>query len=271
MATSDIDHTLRNIIVFTLADGVIHDVERQYIHAIGAQLEISAPEIEDVIAEVQAGKKSITIPQDSDDARRLVHYLVQAAAVDHDISKRERLVLSKLAQRAGLTESEVMVMIEEELRALGNDSLNNPDAPDDGVLDAQIEAIYAGFTTWDAATRTAKLDELADLGRYAVVPMLRMLESYRNPEGARDALELKAMLAERLGQLGDSRAVYYLTQQVNIGDSDDEITCLALRTTAAMAVGHIISEPFTPDQAGINAVREWWLRTGRAEHDRLVI
>jgi len=271
MPTSDIDQTLRNVIVFTLADGVIHDVERQYIHQLGKQLDISPDEIDTTIEDVESGKKSITVPSDNTEAQRLVHYLVQAAAVDHDVSQRERLVLAKLAERVGIEESTVTALIEEELRALGNDSLENPDAPDDGVLESQIEEIYANFTEWDEATRVAKLDELAGLGRYAVVPMLRIIESYRNPDGASSALELKTMLAERLGKLGDARAVYYLTQQVNLGDSDDEISNFALRAASAQAVGAIIREPFACDQDGIEAARNWWIQTGRAQHDHLVI
>ncbi len=271
MPTSDIDQTLRNVIVFTLADGIIHDVERQYIHQLGSQLDITPEEIDATIADVESGKKSITVPSDPTEAQRLVHYLVQAATVDHDISGRERLVLTKLAERAGLEDSAIAVMIEEELRALGNDSLNNPNAPDDGVLDTQIEDIYANFNEWDDATRAAKLDALATLGRYAVVPMLRIIESYRNPDGASNALELKTMLAEHLGTLGDARAVYYLTQQVNLGDSDDEISNFALRVASAQAVGAIIREPFTPDRDGIEAARNWWIQTGRAQHDHLVI
>lgn len=271
MAISDIDKTLRNVIVFTLADGIIHGGEADYIHALGEQLDIAADEIDTAITDVQEGKKSISVPRDETEARRLVHYLIQAAAADHQVDPTERNVLSQLAQRAGMTETDVDVMIAEELRALGNVADVDPNAPDDAIIEALTETIYTDFHAADADARQAQLAALAAHGSYAVIPMLRLLESYRNPDGAPNALPLKMMLVEQLGALGDKRAVYYLTQQVSIGDIDDEITSLALREVTVAALGTILGEPFTADQAGIDAAREWWMRTGRLEFLRLVL
>ena len=146
-------------------------------------------------------------------------------------------------------------------------------AVDDAEVEAKLEAIYAGFNTWDPAAREAKLDELAAHGHQAVLPLLRLLESYRTPDGAPNGLDLKHIVVRRLGALGDDRAVYYLIQQVNIGEQDDDITCPALRHAAAEALGRIIDKDFPATDASVAAAREWWAadKSDRDRYDRLAL
>ena len=119
------------------------------------------------------------------------------------------------------------------------------------------------------AQRRAKLQELAAMGRGVVVPLLRVLESYKSPDGAPNALSLKARVAETLGELGDDRAVYYLAQQVNIGEQEDEITNAALRRASAAALGALVGAEFSADDEGVAAARQWWQGSGRRVYDRL--
>jgi hypothetical protein len=132
-----------------------------------------------------------------------------------------------------------------------------------------VAEIYQQFAGWPEATQREKLDQFASAGDAAVVPLLRILESYRTPDGAADTLALKTMVCQQLGRLGDDRAVYYLCQQISLGDAEDEINSAALRCAAAEALGRIIGKPFTPDAQGVQAAREWWLGPGRARYDQL--
>jgi hypothetical protein len=131
------------------------------------------------------------------------------------------------------------------------------------------DEIYQQFAGWPDATQREKLDQFASAGAAAVVPLLRILESYRTPDGAADTLALKTMVCQQLGRLGDDRAVYYLCQQISLGDAEGEIESAALRYAAAEALGRIIGQPFTPDAQGVQAAREWWLGPGRVRYDQL--
>jgi hypothetical protein len=130
------------------------------------------------------------------------------------------------------------------------------------------DEIYQQFGGWPETTQREKLDQFASAGDAAVVPLLRILESYRTPVGAANTLSLKTMVCQQLGRLGDDRAVYYLCQQISLGDAEDEINSAALRY-AAEALGRIIGKPFTPDAQGVQTAREWWLGPGRAQYDQL--
>ena len=76
-----------------------------------------------------------------------------------------------------------------------------PDA-DYAEVEAAVEQMYAGFTGWDEAARREGLGRITAFGKAAALPLLRVLESYRTPDGADDSLALKAMVTRELGGLG---------------------------------------------------------------------
>lgn len=253
---------LRNVMVFALVDGKLSDQEKRFIEALRTKLGINDAEFRDIVQQVRITPKKVELPSDPVQAGETVRLLMELAAADGEISPPERELLAKLARRAGV-----------ELPAV-----ESPVGDSSGVapageseISARIDEIYAQFSGWDPATRQRKVAELGACGREAVIPLLRLLESYRVPDGAGDSLELKTLVVEELGKLGDDRAVYYLAQQVNIGDMDDEITNAALRYVAAEALGRVVGRQFTPDQAGVAAARVWWFAAGIRRYDHLAI
>jgi len=260
---ADTEKDLRNVIVFAMADGDFNDDERAFVDALRRQAGMATEDYDALLAEAQAGESKLSLPRDADDARRVVDLLIQAAAADGVVSERHRKLLKRIARHIEFDQAIISQMIDDALAI---------DAADDLEMEEDLEDIYAHFNDWDAAARQAALDGLAARGVQAVLPLLRMLESYRVPDGAANALDLKEMLARKLGEMGDGRAVYYLVQQVNIGDLEDEITNASLRYASAEALGKIIGEGFTGDQAGVEAARAWW-STGhqRDQYDRLAM
>jgi len=248
---------LRNVIVFALVDGKLTEEEKQFVQSLRAKLGVSAEEFERLCQEVREDPKSLALPSDPKEAETALHLLVEAATTDGAVSDPERRLLRRVAERVGLGESDL------------DDLIASVSGAHDEQLEEMVEEIYAGFAGWDEAVRRQKVEALAGLGRASVLPLLRVLESYRKPEGATDSLELKALAAEQLGKLGDERAVYYLAQQVNIGEMDDEVTNAALRSVAAEAIGRIVGEPITADREGVEAARQWWFAKGVRRYDRL--
>jgi uncharacterized tellurite resistance protein B-like protein len=268
------ERALQNIIAFAMADGDFADEERDYLDALRRQMGIDDETYQRLLHETAEGAKSLKIPKEPEEVRELIHRLVQAAASDHDVSSTERKLLARIAEHAGVSLEEVDRLIEQELEAVGNDTLIQPDPAVDAAMERLTATIYKEFNAWDQAMRETRLAEMAQAGVHAVIPLLRLLESYRVPDGAVNALDLKTLVVNQLGGLKDERAVYYLIQQVNIGDSDDEISCLSLRAAAAAAVGQILGRAeFTADQTGINALRRWWLHspTDRQDFDKLAM
>ena len=138
-----------------------------------------------------------------------------------------------------------------------------------GKLDAAVEEVYAGFGDWDEATRRSKFAVVGAFGRPAIVPLLRMLESYRTPDGSADPLEMRILVIDQLAALGDERAVYYLAQQIAL-DGADEVTGPAVRAAAAEAIGRIVGQPFARGDAGVAAARQWWRAGGMKQYDSLI-
>ena len=251
---------LRNVIVFSLVDGKLTDGEKKFIDALRARSGISADEFRELCDQVRQDRKRISLPRGGKEAEEVVRLLVQAAMADGQVSAEERSLLGRLAEHVGLGISAIEQLLSG--RAGGKQA-------DDAELQARMDEIYKHFVQWDAPTRRERIQALGALGPHGVIALLRIMESYRAPDGAPNGLELTTLVAEQLGRIGDRRAIYYLAQQVSIGDSDDEITNAALRFAAAEAMGRILGEPFSADQRGVLAARAWWLSAGRREYDRL--
>jgi len=147
-----------------------------------------------------------------------------------------------------------------------------PDVPDpiEDEINAAIDRMYVKFCEWSDDERRSRCEAIGAHGTAAVIPLLHVVESYRNPDGG-EGRRMKAMIIDQLAAIGDDRVVYYLAQQVSLGDTDDEVTCAALREAAAEAVGKIAGKGFTRDRAGVLACRDWWAGEGTKTYRTLVL
>lgn len=251
---------LRNVILMALADGKVSKEEKQFIEKVRTQMNISDEDFKQLCQEIKTSPRKFRLPQDDRQASESIQLLVNMAASDGDISASERHILVSLAEAAGVTIPQLDAML---------DNASGITTEQQIRTEHLVNTIYQEFGNWDEQTQKAKLDELSNLGRAATIPLLRILESYRKPEGTADALELKTMVVRRLGQIGDVRAVYYLAQQITIGDTDDDISNTGLREASAEAIGKITNTPFTSDQAGVNAARLWWTSEASKKYNQL--
>lgn len=251
---------LRNAIVLAVADGRLSDEERALIEQFRQRLAVSDREFRKLLADVRGHPQRVSLPRDPAEAAKTVELLAEFAAADDTVSARERGLIRRVGEKLGLPPSRVESILN---RASGAEMADASD------VERRIRELYAGWARWDDAQRRARLQELAEMGRGIVVPLLRMLESYKTPDGEPNALSLKTFLAETLGELGDDRAAYYLAQQVTIGEQDDEITNAELRHMAAEALGKIVGTGFSRDAEGVDAARQWWQGAGRRVYDRL--
>jgi uncharacterized membrane protein YebE (DUF533 family) len=253
---------LRDVLVLALADKRIGDSEKQFINDLRLAMGVGDEEFKGLLAEVRARPDGIALPADKGQLAGLFALLVQAAAADGEISSQKVEMLQQMAQTAALDEQVL------------NDLLGKAQqeqALREGQVEQLLEDIYLNFGAWDESQRRRKIDQFGQYGSLSVIPLLRLLESYRVPDNMPDNMEMKVMVANKLGQLQDQRAAYYLAQQVIIGNMDDEVTNQAFRFAAAEALGKVAGRDFTADQAGVEAARQWWFSEGLRTYDKLVI
>ncbi len=252
---------LHNVLVACLADGRLDDDEKRHIAELRDKLGFDSEEFSHMVSQVADGGRSVALPTKPVEAEEALLGLIEAALADGQIADSERRLLERVADHIHLPPGRLDGLIDQ---ARGGEDV------DDFRLAREKEEIYRHFAEWDDATRREKIAALAGLGRTAVRALVQILESYRKPDGMDTALPLKTLIARQLGQIGDSRSVYYLAQHVNIGDTDEEISDVNLRGAAAEAVGRIAGQDFPPNQQGIEALREWWDAEGRLQYDYLL-
>jgi uncharacterized tellurite resistance protein B-like protein len=252
---------LHNALVLALLDGQLSSEEKAHIESLRDSLGIDRAEFARLCQQVKDGDHRILMPKGPEEAVAAMGMLVELAAADGQIAPAEKRTLRKIAGHIGVRTGKLDEMIA---------GRSGPGVMDDIKLAAVTEEIYRHFAEWDDATRRKRVAAVGDLGPRAVKALVRIMESYRKPDGMPDPLAMKVLVAEQLGRLGDTRPVYYLAQQVNIGDVDDEISNFELRAASAEAIGKVLGEGFTRDADGIAAARQWWHDAGRKEYDYLV-
>ncbi|MFP4054021.1 MAG: hypothetical protein ACLFV7_09175 [Phycisphaerae bacterium] len=253
---------LRNVLCFALADGEVTDEEKEFVNTLRQKLGFDREAFSEMVEDVRRSPKKYSVPTTPQSARQMLQLLAECAMSDDRVSDNERSLLVTIGQRVNMSE----VIIDEILGQVAVDKTGIEDE-----LQKTVDEMYEKFGDWDEPTRRAKMQALGDEGQAAVVPLLRLLESYRVPDGCDNALEFKRLAVEQLGRIGDSRAVYYLAQHVSFGDTDDEVNDKALRAACADAISKITGEGFPPDQEGIENARQWWLSRGSVEYTNLAI
>jgi len=249
---------LHNVLVMVLADGKVTDAEKAFVRRLRERLGIDSERFNEAVRAVKAGHRKIKMPADRTEAAEVVRLLAEAAAVDGGIAPIERRALEAMARHIQMPPSS--------LDGLMAASENR----DTEKLSAMLDEVYDRFGEWDDRARREHFAAIAAFGRYAVLGLLRMLESYRVAAGEPNALAMKERVVETLADIGDERAVYYLATQTTMTGTD-EITNPALQAAAAEAVGRITGEGFTRDAAGAEAARAWWFDTGTKRYDTLAL
>jgi uncharacterized tellurite resistance protein B-like protein len=249
---------LRNVMVMTMADGKVTDEEKKFIERLREKLGVDAESFRQLCQDIRENPKLVKMPSDLAEAEQAIRLMAEAAAADGPISPPEQQALERLARHAGVS-SPVLEVI-----------MAQAEGADLAKLEAAVAEIYVDFANWDAPTRSAKFAALGAAGRPAVLPLLRMLESYRSPDGAADPLEMRILVIDQLKAMSDIRSVYYLAQQIGL-DGADEVTNPAVRAAAAEAIGHIVDQPFTRDDVGVAAARQWWRGGAMKTFDTLVL
>jgi hypothetical protein len=249
--------TMHNVLVTALA-GKITDEERRHIERVRDRLGISADDFKKLVEEVRQGSRQIRLPASPAEAQQALQDLINFTQADGRIDPAERRVLEKIAHHLGLPDEMLDGM------------LNAATGAHEPEIQAKAEEIYLHFGQWNGELRHSRFAELERFGRAAVLPLLRMLESYRAPDGAPDALEMKVFVVDVLAALGDRRAVYYLANQVALS-ATSEVSNDALQFAAAAAIGRLTGKPFTRDAAGVAAVRQWWMLEGIKDYNTLAL
>ena len=247
--------SLRNVMVVVMADGSLTDEERRFIHRLRDNLGIDRDEFRALCEQVHQSRKRLEIPTGPLAAEKMLGLMIDAAKADGEIAPAEQRVLEKVSQFIERSASEMETVLID---------------PVETEINAVIDRMYMKFAEWSDDERRSHCQTLGAHGPAAVIPLLRVVESYRNPDGG-EGWQMKAMIIDQLATMGDDCVVYYLAQQVSLSDADDEVTCTALREAAADAIGKITGKGFTRDAAGILACRDWWAGEGTQTYRTLVL
>ncbi len=257
MAADSAKRSVLNMPVMAGADGSISRPEKEFIYALCEKMGIESEQLRELTKQYRLNPRKLSLPSDPAEIIQAIEMLVVMAFADEHLSGQEHKLLKRVAEYARMSPTHLEQII------------SDADPTDEQMVYQRIEELYTGFSQWDNPMRQTKVSDMADMGRPALLAMLRVMESYRKPDGMDAATELKGLVIAQLGLMGDDRAVYYLAQVLSLSDSDDEASATQLPFKAAESLGEIVGEPFTPDQTGLEAAQLWWRSENARQYDKL--
>lgn len=277
------DLYMRGAMLVALADGVIDPDEKHLLRKLQKKLRIDNDQLRELVQEIKDGHADdLQVPASPRDRYAALDAMVVTAQADGEISSPEALLLERIAKKFDITGDVWNELYRKAVDRANRMKPEKPDRPEPSPVPAPsepevspelreelrrlIDDFYTHFHDWPDARQRAQ--RLVDIGPASVTPVIRAFESYRKPAGDADLLALKALFADILGQLRDPRALYYLASQLQL-DDENEITSPSLRAVIAEVVGKIIGQPFSRDENGIVAARQWWLAEGTQIYNRL--
>jgi len=258
---------MQGAMLMALADGVLDPQEKHLLRKLQRRLGLSDEQLRQLVADLRAKRPvEALFPQTPDHRRAAFELMVAVARADGQISPEERELLGKVARHLDLDEATVQEVLgtgPEVAQATAAEAQPATSGPADQTRREIVELIgqfYRHMKDWPDARQRA--ERFLEYGQEAVIPLIRAFESYRCPDGLPDACAWKTIVAELLGRLGDTRAVYYLAELLRFGDEDNELTNQELREATAEAIGRLTGKAFPRSPEGVRAARQWWFQEG---------
>ena len=99
-----------------LMDGHLDPKEREALERLGKHRSLTSRQVDEIIKEANVSEAQIPLPDDPHQANSHLEQLIHAVLADGQISRKERKLLERYADRVGLTDADVRLAINRERR-----------------------------------------------------------------------------------------------------------------------------------------------------------
>ncbi len=112
---------IESIIAMLAIDGDFNKHEMRFLRDMCQRLKVSKKLRDKILERARAGKGKVHLPDDEDDRKRLLYFLMQAVVADGKIEPDERRVLNIVAQNFGMPTDEIDEFIQERIGEVKSD------------------------------------------------------------------------------------------------------------------------------------------------------
>jgi uncharacterized tellurite resistance protein B-like protein len=93
---------INSVVSMLVTDGTLPTQESEFLKRLCRQLGVSSDVVETAFEEFLQGESYVHLPQEDDEKRRLVNYLLEAIVADGKVAPQERTLLEAVATRLGV-------------------------------------------------------------------------------------------------------------------------------------------------------------------------
>lgn len=107
---------IESVISLLAVDGTLNKHEMQFFNDLCKRLEISKKAKNVAIDKARQGKGRVHLPEDENDKKRLLYFLVQAVVADGSVASQERKILDAVVAKLGMADVDVDNFIKSRLK-----------------------------------------------------------------------------------------------------------------------------------------------------------
>ncbi|PID58278.1 hypothetical protein CSB45_04210 [candidate division KSB3 bacterium] len=102
---------LHSVVSMLVADGQLPPQESEFLKGLCRRLNLSDAVLEDVFGKFEQGDAYVYLPQDEDERKQLLNYLIQAIVADGKVAPQERQLLEAVTRRLGISQNDFQDML----------------------------------------------------------------------------------------------------------------------------------------------------------------
>ncbi len=103
---------LKQLFVVALADGSLDNMEKQYLYSVGEHFNITPPEVDEMIRDLDPEDVKFTMPGNSEEKFFMLFYLINMIRADGKIHLHEIKVTENIVMRLGYAPDTVGIILQ---------------------------------------------------------------------------------------------------------------------------------------------------------------
>ena len=95
---------INSVVSMLVTDGKLQPQESEFLRRLCQRLEVPEAELEAAFEKFAKGEAYVYLPQEDDEKKRLVNYLIEAVVADGKVAPQERQLLQAVATRLDVSQ-----------------------------------------------------------------------------------------------------------------------------------------------------------------------
>jgi uncharacterized tellurite resistance protein B-like protein len=237
---------IRSVVTILAAEGRIDKSELRFLEALRQHLGLGEDVVKTALEDAKKGKRSLHIPREPEEGRRMLKVMIKAAAANREIAPQELKILQLIADKTGVSREDLQANIQRALEKQSqiDEAQRYAKRREGGASDEQVKELLAGLTDVDALITRVNSSEADHDEAVQLIDVVERIAKVGRPAGSRAEAQVAAVLGPALLALGFEEGMQVMKEALahNAGDmASAPVKALAVkyeRTSVVASIRH---------------------------------